>query len=260
MVLLSEGDRLSADPRLIDGAVELDMSPLTGESQPVKRSSVRARRAPSPLEPDDLVFAGTLCTGGEAIAVVFATGMATQLGRIAELSQRVRAEVSPLQVQVNRAALLVVAGVAFFVVGTTVAGLPLDDAVTFAIGLTVANVPEGLLPTITLALAVGVRRMARRRALVKRLSAAGRRRAGQGRAAGAAPAARLPGHRVGLGRAAPLVAAAAVLDAGLVVTRSRRSSPAFRRRPRPRTRPAAHRRRRTAAARRRRHRRPARTT
>ena len=176
VVLLSEGDRLSADARLVDGAVELDMSPLTGESQPVERSSVRARQAPSALESDDLVFAGTLCTGGEAIAVVFATGMATQLGRIAALSQRVRAEVSPLQVQVNRAAQLiavvaVVAGVAFFAVGTTVAGLPLDDAVTFAIGLLVANVPEGLLPTITLALAVGVRRMARRRALVKRLSA-----------------------------------------------------------------------------------------
>ena len=104
VVLLSEGDRLSADARLIDGAVEVDMSPLTGQSQPVERNSVRARGAPSPLESDDLVFAGTLCTGGEAIGVVFATGMATQLGRIAALSQRVRAEVSPLQVQVNRAA------------------------------------------------------------------------------------------------------------------------------------------------------------
>jgi calcium-translocating P-type ATPase len=102
--------------------------------------------------------------------------MATQLGRIAALSQRVKAEVSPLQVQVNRAAWLIAAvavgaGVAFLAVGTTIAGLPLDDSVTFAIGLLVANVPEGLLPTITLALAVGVRRMARRRALVKRLTA-----------------------------------------------------------------------------------------
>ena len=74
----------------------------------------------------------------------------------------------------NRAAKLiapiaVIAGVVFLLVGIAVAGLPLDDAVTFAIGLLVANVPEGLLPTITLALAVGVRRMARRRALVKRL-------------------------------------------------------------------------------------------
>jgi calcium-translocating P-type ATPase len=176
VVLLSEGDRLSADARLVDGALDVDMSPLTGESQPVSRSSVRSRRSPSLLESDDLVFAGTLCTAGEAVGVVFATGMATQLGRIAALSQRVKAEVSPLQVQVNRAAWLIAAvavgaGVAFLAVGTTIAGLPVDDALTFAIGLLVANVPEGLLPTITLALAVGVRRMARRRALVKRLTA-----------------------------------------------------------------------------------------
>ena len=102
--------------------------------------------------------------------------MATQLGRIAALSQRVRAEVSPLQRQVSRVAQLialvaVVAGVAFLLLGVAVAGLSISDSVTFAIGLLVANVPEGLLPTITLALAVGVRRMARRRALIKRLTA-----------------------------------------------------------------------------------------
>ncbi|MGE5635369.1 MAG: cation-transporting P-type ATPase, partial [Nocardioidaceae bacterium] len=176
LLLLAEGDRLSADARLIQGSVEVDMSPLTGESQPAARTAERLHRADSPLDSDDLIFAGTLCTAGEAEAVVYATGMQTQLGRIAALSQRVRPEISPLQRQVNRAAQLiavvaVAAGVAFFGVGTLVAGLPLADAVTFAIGLLVANVPEGLLPTITLALAVGVRRMARRRALVKRLTA-----------------------------------------------------------------------------------------
>jgi len=176
VVLLEEGDRLSADARLIEGSVEIDASPLTGESQPVVRSAMRTRPADSLLEADDLVFSGTLCTAGEAEAVVYATGMATQLGRIAALSQRLRAEVSPLQEQVNSVALLiagiaVAAGVVFFAIGTIVAGLPLGDSVTFAIGLLVANVPEGLLPTITLALAVGVRRMARHRALVKRLTA-----------------------------------------------------------------------------------------
>jgi calcium-translocating P-type ATPase len=173
---IGEGDRLSADARLIDGAVEIDASPLTGESQPVSRSAQRTHPAPSVLEADDLVFSGTLCTAGAAEAVVYATGMTTQLGRIAALTQRVRAETSPLQIQVNRVAKLialvaVAAGVAFFAIGTTVAGLPLGDSVTFAIGLLVANVPEGLLPMITLALAVGVRRMARRRALLKRLTA-----------------------------------------------------------------------------------------
>jgi magnesium-transporting ATPase (P-type) len=166
VLLLQEGDRLSADARLISGSVEIDASPLTGESQPVTRSATRSEPAQSLLEADDLVFSGTLCTGGEAEAVVFATGMHTQLGRIAALTQRVRAELSPLQVQVNDVAKLIAgiaiaAGVVFLLIGVTAAGLPLDDAVTFAIGLLVANVPEGLLPTITLALAVGVRRMAR---------------------------------------------------------------------------------------------------
>jgi len=152
------------------------MSPLTGESQPVTRSAERSQPAAAPLEAEDLVFAGTLCTGGDAQALVYGTGMHTQLGRIAALTQTVAAETSPLQRQVNTAAKLIalvaiVLGLAFFVVGYLIAGLSLSDAGTFAIGLLVANVPEGLLPTITLALAVGVRRMAKRRALVKRLTA-----------------------------------------------------------------------------------------
>jgi calcium-translocating P-type ATPase len=176
LLLLAEGDRLSADARLIAGAVEVDMSPLTGESQPVTRSAERSEPAAAPLEAEDLVFAGTLCTGGDAQAVVYGTGMHTQLGRIAALSQTVVDETSPLQRQVNTAAKLIAAvavalGVTFFAIGHLVAGLSLSDAGVFAIGLLVANVPEGLLPTITLALAVGVRRMAKRRALVKKLTA-----------------------------------------------------------------------------------------
>ncbi len=64
LLLLAEGDRLSADARLIAGAVEVDMSPLTGESVPVTRSAERSQPALAPLEAEDLVFAGTLCTGG----------------------------------------------------------------------------------------------------------------------------------------------------------------------------------------------------
>ena len=107
--------------------------------------------------------------------MVTATGMRTELGRIAALSQRVGREESPLEHQVKRAAWLIAfvavgAGLAFLPIGLA-AGLSLAAAISFAIGLLVANVPEGLLPTITLALAVGVREMARRGALVKRLSA-----------------------------------------------------------------------------------------
>ncbi|HST40875.1 MAG TPA: cation-transporting P-type ATPase [Conexibacter sp.] len=177
LLVIDEGQRVSADAELIAGAVEIDAAALTGESQPVSRAAgAGTDDAQAPLERADLVFSGTSCTGGEAHALVTRTGMHTELGRVAALSQRAGDESSPLQREVNRVAKLIAvvavgAGIAFIPLGTLAAGLPLDDAVIFAIGLLVANVPEGLLPTITLALAVGVRRLARRGALVKRLSA-----------------------------------------------------------------------------------------
>ena len=128
------------------------------------------------IEARDLIFSGTTCLGGEAQAIVFATGMQTELGRIAALAQRGEIEQSPLELEVRRVAWLIalvalVGGLAFLPVAWLVAGLPLGDSFSFAIGLIVANVPEGLLPTITLSLAVGVSALARRGALVKRLSA-----------------------------------------------------------------------------------------
>ncbi|HUK95144.1 MAG TPA: cation-transporting P-type ATPase [Gaiellaceae bacterium] len=176
LLLVAEGDRISADARLLEGAVEVDVSTLTGESVPVSRSAEFVDADAPLLEARDLVFSGSACTGGEARAVVVATGMRTELGRIAALSQRVQREESPLEAQVKRVAWLiavvsVAAGLVFFPLGALVAGLPPTDALTFAIGLIVANVPEGLLPTITLALAVGVRVLARSGAIVKRLSA-----------------------------------------------------------------------------------------
>lgn len=176
LMFVSEGDRICADARLLRGAVEVDMSTLTGESQPVYRSAEFADVRGPLLEARELVFSGTACVGGDAEAVVFATGMRTELGRIAALSERVVTEESPLERQVRRMAWLVAivavgAGFAFLPIAWLVAGLPLDDAFTFAVGLIVANVPEGLLPTMTLALAVGVASLARQGALVKRLSA-----------------------------------------------------------------------------------------
>ena len=175
LLLLAEGQRVSADAQLLDGAVQIDASALTGESAPVDRAAGPADETAPRLERSDLIFSGTSCTAGEARALVQRTGMHTELGRVAALSQRVGVETSPLQQQVNRVARLIAfvavgVGIAFVPLGT-LAGLPLRDAVVFAIGLLVANVPEGLLPTITLALAVGVRQLTARRALVKRLSA-----------------------------------------------------------------------------------------
>jgi calcium-translocating P-type ATPase len=175
VLAIQEGDRVSADARLLDGAIEVDLSTLTGESQPVLRSATELHAEGPLLESRDIVFSGTSCIAGEAHALVFATGMQTELGRIAALSERVEVEPSPLEREVRRVAWLiavvaVLAGLAFLPIGW-LAGLPLHDAFKFAIGLIVANVPEGLLPTITLALAVGVAGLARRGALVKRLSA-----------------------------------------------------------------------------------------
>ena len=175
LVLLDEGEQVCADARLCAGNLEVDLSALTGESVPVYRAADLQDADGPLLYSRDLVFSGTVCTAGQARAVVTATGMATELGRVAALSQRVKHDESPLERQVKRVAWLIAAvglgaAVAFLPLGL-VAGLSLSAAVSFAIGLLVANVPEGLLPTITLALAVGVRDLAKRGAVVKRLSA-----------------------------------------------------------------------------------------
>ncbi|MFE3389953.1 cation-translocating P-type ATPase [Streptomyces anulatus] len=175
VILLEEGGKVPADARVTDGGVEVDLSMLTGESAPVERTDASGRAGAPLIEEPNLVFSGTTCLGGQARATVFATGDRTELGRIAALSQRSRREPSPLEQQVKKvawfiAAVAVAMGMVFLVLGVAV-GLPLTDSLTFAIGLLVANVPEGLLPTITLALAVGVRSLARRGAVVKRLSA-----------------------------------------------------------------------------------------
>jgi calcium-translocating P-type ATPase len=176
IVVVEEGDRIAADLRLISGAVEVDLSTLTGESAPALRSAELVDSGVPRILARDLLFSGTNCTAGEARGVVFATGMHTELGRIAALSERVKEEPSPLEVQVRRVAWLIAAiavgmAVAFVPVAIFGAGLSLKNSVVFSVGLLAGNVPEGLLPVITLALAVAVRALARRGALVKRLSA-----------------------------------------------------------------------------------------
>jgi calcium-translocating P-type ATPase len=176
IVVLEEGARIAADVRLLHGAIEVDLSALTGESVPTLRSASILDVDVPLLVARDLVFSGTNCTGGEAQGIVFATGMATELGRIARLSERVKPDPSPLEGQVRRVAWLIAGvavgmAVAFIPFATLVGGLSLVNAVVFAVGLLAGLVPEGLLPVITLALAVAVRNLARRGAVVKRLSA-----------------------------------------------------------------------------------------
>ncbi|MDI2129517.1 cation-translocating P-type ATPase [Yinghuangia seranimata] len=175
LLILAEGDRICADAHIVDGTLDVDMSALSGESVPVRRGADHGDGTAALLQAPDLVFSGTACVDGSAHALVYATGDHTELGRIAALSHRVTREPSPLEVQVKRVAWIIAAvavgiGLAFLPLGV-LAGLSVKDAFLFAVGLLVANVPEGLLPTITLALAVGVRALAKRGAVVKRLSA-----------------------------------------------------------------------------------------
>ncbi|MGV9970257.1 cation-translocating P-type ATPase [Nocardia beijingensis] len=176
VLVITEGDRICADGRLLDGGIEVDLSELTGESMPVYRSADAVDVGVPRAQARELVFSGTSCTEGEARAIVFATGMHTELGRIAALSERVERDESPLEHQVRRVAWLialisVLLAAAFIPVAMLGAGLSPVNSVVFAVGLLVGNVPEGLLPVITLALAIGVRDLARRGAVVKRLSA-----------------------------------------------------------------------------------------
>ncbi|MDJ0394825.1 cation-transporting P-type ATPase [Rhodococcus sp. G-MC3] len=175
ILLAREGDKISADGRIIAGEVTVDLSALTGESMPVQRSTDSGDVGDPRLDAANLIFSGTICVGGDARVVVTRTGMHTELGRIASLAQRPHTGKSPLERQVTRATMIiaivaVVVGAAFLPIGLF-AGLGWAAAISFSIGLIVANVPEGLLPTITLALAAGVRELARAGAVVKRLSA-----------------------------------------------------------------------------------------
>ena len=179
VVLLEEGQQVPADGQLIEAAgLRIDQSALTGESHPVFKLPARGNeRAGVPrLERHELVFAGTAVVAGQGRFVVTATAMATEIGAIARLTQSVAQRPSPLQREMARVTHVVTVlavgfGVAFFALGVGTGTVSVVDGLVFALGVIVANVPEGLLPTLTLALALGVQRLARAGALVKRLSA-----------------------------------------------------------------------------------------
>jgi len=178
VILLSEGDRVSADARLVQTAeLSVDQSTLSGESYPVRKTSEASLRADQGhTEMPNLVFAGTSVASGTGKAVVFATGMNTEFGKIAHLTQSVQEELSPLQKEMVYAtkvvsAIAVGVGILFFILALSFTGVELAEGFIFAMGMVVAFVPEGMLPLVTLSLAMGVQRMAKRNALVKRLSA-----------------------------------------------------------------------------------------
>ena len=173
LVLLGEGDNVPADCRLVEASgVRVDLSTLTGESLAKARSAASIADGAT-LEAKNLLLAGTSLVSGQARAVVYATGMQTEFGRIAHLTQTTGESMSPLQREIARLSQLVamfaaVLGLVFFAIGVAI-GLPFWVNAMFAIGIIVANVPEGLLPTVTLSLAMATQRMAKRNALVRHL-------------------------------------------------------------------------------------------
>ncbi len=173
VVLLEGGDDVPADCRLIEAfGVRVNNATITGESVPLARDA-----APSAVEDllhsRNILLAGTALVSGEARAVVFATGMHTEFGQIAHLTQAADAELSPLQQEIIRlsrviAVIATALGVLFFFIGQSL-GLSFWTNLLFGIGILVANVPEGLLPTVTLALAMASQRMARRNVVIRHL-------------------------------------------------------------------------------------------
>ena len=174
LLLLEEGERVPADARLIEATgMRVDTAALTGESKPKRRTAEPVEDGHW-LDLPNLVFAGTTILSGHGRAVVFSTGMRTEFGKIAGLTAMVETGLSPLQkeiVKVTRivAAISLAMGITFFGIGL-LTGLSFWISAIFGIGIIVANVPEGLLPTVTLSLAMASQRMAKRHALIKHLA------------------------------------------------------------------------------------------
>ncbi|MBJ6760005.1 HAD-IC family P-type ATPase [Myxococcaceae bacterium JPH2] len=176
VVSLASGDRVPADMRLLSSRnLQVEEAALTGESVPARKA---VPEVPADAELGDrasLVHGGTLVTSGTTTAVVVATGGATELGRISSLLE----QATDLQTPLTRAlavlgrtitVAIVIVSVLLMAVGIG-RGYPLNEAVLVAITLAVAAIPEGLPAIVTIALAIGVQRMAARRAVVRKLPA-----------------------------------------------------------------------------------------
>ncbi|MDI6618936.1 MAG: cation-transporting P-type ATPase [Clostridiales bacterium] len=178
IMLVAEGDKISADARVLESSdLQVNQSTLTGESNPVRRTYDSVLKEDlSRYEIPNLIFAGTSVASGTAKAVVVSIGMKTEFGKIANLTQTMREEQSPLERELDiltkQVSVIAVSfGVLFFVAASIFVKEPLAEVFIFSLGMIVAFIPEGLLPTVTLSLAMAVQRMAKEHALVKKLSA-----------------------------------------------------------------------------------------
>src|SRR3989338_5440456 len=172
VIFLVEGDKVPADARLIEeNTLKVDHSSITGESEPQLRSLECTHS--NILETRNIVFSGTLVQSGNGRGVVYATGNTTQMGKIVELTESSLDVSTPLHLELARfirhiSFIAIFLGLLFFIIGF-LSGLPMLGSLIFGVGIIVANVPEGLLPTVTLALSMASKRMAKKKALVRDL-------------------------------------------------------------------------------------------
>ncbi len=177
VLVLAEGDDIPADARVVEAyGLRTNNANLTGEAMPARRTADASLSTDiSEVERPNLVFAGTSIVSGTGRAVVYETGMTTQFGRIANLTQTVSEPPSPLQLQMvqltRRISLIAIGlGVVVAVVSMTQLGWTWIEALLLAVGLVVAFIPEGLRPLVTLTLAMAGQRLADRGVLIKQVS------------------------------------------------------------------------------------------
>jgi len=177
VLLLEAGDRVPADARLLRGrGLRVDESVLTGESVPAEKTDAPVDAAADLGSRHPMLYSGTLVSAGQATALVVATGPATEIGRIGTLLGEVETLTTPLLQQIGRfgrrfTAFAIVAALVVFVFAITLRGYGWLDALMVVVALAVGVVPESLPAVITITLAIGVRRMAARNAIVRRLPA-----------------------------------------------------------------------------------------
>jgi len=176
LMLLAAGDAVAADARLTEQAqLQVAEAALTGESVPVAKSVAAVAEATGLADRHSMVYCGTHVTGGRARAVVVATGRHTEVGRIARLTERAEEPRTPLELRLDQfGRALVAVALGLFVIVVLLGlwrSLPLADVLMVAISQMVSMVPEGLPVAMTIALAVGMQRMAARGAIIRRLSA-----------------------------------------------------------------------------------------
>ena len=176
LLVLAAGDAVGGDARVVESrALETAEAALTGESTPVAKTTGALLEAASVSERANCVFAGTHVTSGRGLAVIVATGRATEVGRIAELTESAQAGATPLERRVARLSrwIVVFAILVFLlaILAGLLRGFAISEILMVAIAQLVSTVPEGLPVATTIALAIGVQRMAQRRTIVRRLAA-----------------------------------------------------------------------------------------